>query len=228
MNNYITQEVLNFFGIRNIFFRNSDSTTCLIKPLYIELSRMLCFSSAELTESGEVVIKTDADDIILKAKARHSEIKNEFSKLISVFFLDKIPEKTAEKILQYKKLVVSSEKRKETRYPVGNSYWKNFGLKTPNCTISSATGINIPCVLINVSVHGALVIGTRSGAFRLNEKLTLNVSFENGKIKQVAMLVNSESVQDSYRRYSLSFSDPVSLIWLEQVNQLSLSLEQQH
>ena len=73
----------------------------------------MCFSSAELTESGEVVIKTDDDDIILKAKARHSEIKNEFSKLISVFFLDKIPEKTAEKILQYKKLVVSSEKRKD-------------------------------------------------------------------------------------------------------------------
>ena len=53
------------------------------------------------------------------------------------------------------------------------------------------------------------------------------VSFEKGKTKQTAMLVNSESVQDSYRRYSLYFSDPVSLLWLEQVHQLSLILEQQ-
>ena len=104
MNNYITQEVLNFFGIRNIFFRNSDSTTCLIKPLYIELSRMLCFSSAELTESGEVVIKTDDDDIILKAKARHSEIKNEFSKLISVFFWIKFRKKQLKKYFSIKSL----------------------------------------------------------------------------------------------------------------------------
>ena len=175
----------------------------------------ISFSDKSLNEAS-IPVRAEKAENILSLTNCHKMIFNA-----------DLPDFLAEKVRQYRKLMLKSEKRKEQRFPVGQENWKKFSLKNPNCTLSNLRGVSVPCVIINASVHGALVIGTRSLSFHIDDRLILTADFTDNMARLRATLVNSESVQDKYWRYSLHFTDPVSLLYLNHLNELAMRLEEE-
>lgn len=231
MKEYISQEALSFFGIKNVSFINSAGLTVLIRPIYIENEKWICTCSSTLSNMGILRIncinsnnnsEMEIDITVLAMKSNDILC---FSNCYTLILRDSIPKHIEIKISQYKRLMNRTEKRKEVRYPIGQENWKLFKLKNPSCILNNLTGIQIPCVIINASAHGALVIGSRSLAFHLNEKILFAAEFKDKRVAQYATIVNTESIQDKYWRYSLHFSEPISLTWLSNLNKLAIKLE---
>ncbi len=231
MSEYVSQEALKFFGIKNVYFVDEGGVTVLVQPLAMKKNSWLCTCSSAVTECGTLRIafaagernETTEHDISVRAKRTDDVLS--LTNCHKISFCSPLPSFLTDRIAQYQKLMRRSEKRREQRFPVGQENWKKFSLKTPNCILRSMGGTSVPCVIINASVHGALVIGMRSLSFHVADKIILAVDFTDARIAQTATLVNTESVQDKYWRYSLHFTDPVSLTWLEHLNGLALQVD---
>ena len=228
MGEYISQEALTFFGIKNISFLDSRSVTVLVQPLSIRKDRWLCTCSSECSESGILRLRfsdENASEQNIPVRTQKRQDSFSLSNCYEMILEEKLPDFLSEKIKQYRKLMIGTEKRKEQRFPVGQENWRLFSLKKPDCTLNNLHGISIPCVVINASAHGAAVIGTRSLSFHVDEKCLFAAEFMDKRIAQNAVLVNTESIQEKFWRYSLHFTGPVSLTWLTHLNELAMQLE---
>lgn len=230
MREYISKEVLKFLGIRNVYFIYLGKITVLCKTLVIKKDRWICTCSSEIPKNGVLKLSLNDSDISEYSVPVHTKRIIDilsFTNCYTMILEEPLPESLAERIKQYRKLLIRSEKRKEQRYPVGQENWKKFSLKTPCCTLSKVKGSSAQCVIVNASVHGALVVGTRSLSFHVSDRLLLAAEFNDCRTAIPATLVNTESVQDKYWRYSLHFIDPISLAWLNHLNELAVGLEKE-
>jgi len=230
MSEYISQEALRFFGIKNVYFIHSGGITVLCKPLVMKKDRWICTCSSEISENG--ILRLSFTDVYISEKdiPVHTQKTDDILSLTNchkLIFDAPLPDFLSDRIRMYRKLLVKSEKRKEQRFPIGQENWKKFSLKSPDCTLANLKGSSVPCVIINASMHGALVIGTRSLSFHVGDRLILAADFTDIRAAIPATLVNTESVQDKYWRYSLHFTEPVSLAWLNHLNDLAIKLEEE-
>ncbi len=228
MSEYISQEALRFFGIKNVYFIHSGGITVLCKPLVMKKDRWICTCSSGISENG--ILRLSFTDVYISEKdiPVHTQKTDDILSLTNchkLIFDAPLPDFLSDRIRMYRKLLVKSEKRKEQRFQVGQENWKKFSLKSPDCTLANLKGSSVPCVIINASMHGALVIGTRSLSFHVGDRLILAADFTDIRAAIPATLVNTESVQDKYWRYSLHFTEPVSLAWLNHLNELAMKIE---
>lgn len=229
MSGLLSQETLKFFGIRDVSFLCVETgISVLAKPLLLKKKSWVCTCSDTVTERGVLTI-TFIENYVNHAYTVTAKKTDAIPSLTNCYEMTfdfyELPVFLSARIKQYRKLMLRSKRRKEQRFPVGQENWKKFSLKTPNCTLANSKGTSVPCVIINASVHGALVIGTRSLSFHVSDRLLLAAEFTDSKTALPATLVNTESVQDKYWRYSLHFTDPISLSWLSHLNELAMTLE---
>ncbi len=228
MSEYISQEALKFFGIKNTSFIQDGGISVLCKLLVVKKNWCICTCSAEIIKKGILRISYTDTKIPETDIPVHTEKTDDIPALTNcykMFFDAPLSDFLGARIRQYRKLMLRSEKRREQRFPVGQENWKAFSLKNPNCKLTNKKGVSVPCVIINASVHGTLVIGMRSLSFHVSDCLILSADFTDCHVSQTATLVNTAAVQDIYWRYSLHFTDPVSLVWLNHLNELALQLE---
>ncbi len=227
MTGLLSQEALRFFGIRSVSFLCGETgMSVLCKPLLLKKKGWVCTCSDAVFERGLLTItfldRSTADQTCNVTAKKSDEIP-QLTNCYEMTFenADCLPEFLSGRITQYRKLMLGSRRRQERRFPVGQEHWKDFKLRMPDCRLGNTNGISVPCVIINASVHGALVIGIRSLNFHVGDGLFLAADFTDGRVLQNAMLVNTESVHDKYWRYSLHFSEPVSLAWLTHLGELA-------
>lgn len=213
----LSNEVLNYLGIKNTFFSFPGGVTAMIKPMYIEKDSWEVISSSELPLCGTLVIegkeKEKTNILCTVSKSKNENINSYILK-----FQDGMDEAFTQKLSKFKNVTKESEGRKEARFNVGLDNWQSFGLLKPEVFLI-ANKKNYKCVINNVSFHGALLTGETAPISQNEPGINFMCRFDNPKIcvLQNALVVNCQNIHKNYSRYSLQFLDPVSLAWQERL-----------
>lgn len=216
----LSNESLNYLGIKNTYFDFSDGITTVIKPIHIDLYKWEIISGSELSNQGKLIIEFDTNEKIVLPCTVLKSNELDFNTYI-LKFSENINSIFAEKLQNFKKITSGSEKRKERRYDVGLENWRVFGLTKPEVYLYHNKK-NYKCVINNVSVHGTLLTG-ETAPISNNETVNFVCNFHNPieNIIQTAILINCNNLGSNYSRYSLQFTDPVSFVWQERIDQYS-------
>lgn len=207
----LISEAIKFLEIKNIFFETDGGITTIINPIEFSTSFLLVNSSAKLPPFGKIVVVTNTAEYKIDVKAIFDKYN-----VYKLYLVSSLPEDLSLKIKDLNYISAESEKRKEERYEIGLENWEKFGLLKPECCIQ-VHGEKIKCVISNASIHGVLLIGSRS-FITIGQPVVFTCQFHLlHKISQQAVLVTSENLTKSYFKYALQFIDPVSIYWKKQI-----------
>jgi hypothetical protein len=167
-------DVLSFIGIKNCYFLYPDGKTGVVKPLKITETGWTVIAAdkqraAERVTGGQrFVIQTenplDILEMPVEAVPCYGEALGEnclgvYSQGVYSYelsFPEPFPEWLERKIVEYRRIILSSEKRSEARYEVGLAGWKDFGLKSGEQRLLAGNK-PVKALLNNVSIHGSLI-----------------------------------------------------------------------
>ena len=213
----LSAESLTYLGIDTMFCRNSDGTTVILEPLYIEPRSLSVLAGGTLESARRLCItmKTGNEYVI---KIRTEKIRDElFTECWNIILLETLPFDLTDKIIYLNKIDTESGRRAEERYEITTANAKKFGMKNAFCSI--AAGIEtIRCVLLNASVHGVLIAGERARIAQ-GSPVMFHCSFLSGYVAQNAAVVTIRSARNSgdYYSYALHFTEPVSFVWKQKI-----------
>lgn len=213
----LSNEVLNYLGIKNTFFSFPGGITAMIKPLYIDADKWEVLSSSELPPKGNLVIEIrerEKINVNCSVEKSDNESINSYILTFDSFFDNSF----LDRLSKFKKVTKESEGRKEARFNVGLDNWQSFGLLKPEVFLISHKK-NYKCIINNVSFHGALLTGETAPISTNEPGISFMCFFDKPKIHvfQTALVVNCQNLHKNYSRYSLQFLDPVSLAWQERL-----------
>ena len=229
----IQNDCTKFLELENIFYKFSDGSTSLIRPFQLELDKWLVFAARELILESEIegkgnlVLITKTKEVLSIPVIAYVKYEDDIGKFWCLSFLQQLPTIIAKKVFDYKKIILSTSKRKENRYDVGISGAKFFKLAQPDC-IMLVSNIKVKCIFTYVSIHGALLIGQKAVFKKNDTRITIVADFlvPNEKISQKGVIVNSERMPNELIRYSIKFIEPISILWQKRIRDYSILLEE--
>lgn len=213
----LSSESLTYLGIDTMYCKNSDGTTVILEPLYIEPRSLSVLAGGTLESARRLCITMKTGDeytIKIRAEKMRDEL---FAGCWNIIFLEILPFVLTDKIIYLNKIDTESGRRSEERYEITTANAKKFGMKNAFCSI--AAGIEtIRCVLLNASVHGVLLAGERARVAQ-GSPVTFHCSFLTGYVAQNAAIVTIQNagMSGDYYSYALHFSEPVSLVWKQKI-----------
>ena len=213
----LSSESLTYLGIDTMYCKNSDGTTVILEPLYIEPRALSVLAGGTLESARRLCITMKTGDeytIKIRAEKMRDEL---FAGCWNIIFLEILPFVLTDKIIYLNKIDTESGRRSEERYEITTANAKKFGMKNAFCSI--AAGIEtIRCVLLNASVHGVLLAGERARVAQ-GSPVTFHCSFLTGYVAQNAAIVTirNAGMSGDYYSYALHFSEPVSLVWKQKI-----------
>lgn len=212
----LSNEVINYLGIKNTYFLLADGITSLVKPMYIAPQKWEIISASPLPEFGTLIIEL-RNNVKYSVLCSVSQLSNNFNSYL-LMFENQLDQAFIDRLSKFHQITSASEKRRESRYNIGIENWKTFGLSKPEVQIvfDSKT---YKCIINNVSVHGALLTGETASISQNGSMINFVCSFNDpaANVFQNALIVNCQNLQKNYSRYSLQFLDPVSFIWQERI-----------
>jgi len=218
----VSPECMDYMGIRSLFFKTEGGITEILQPVYFEMSNIVAICGSDSIRSGLL-------DFEMKDGSSHSVCVNAepadgtgLPNCMTFIFKERLPEDIARQIMKVKRISIGSGKRSEQRFEVGlkDGRWRKFGLSSPSVVLSS-TKCRAQGIIKNASIHGALLIGERS-FLKSGASAELVCRFNESFLKIPATIVNIISMDgtgSSYYSYSLSFTEPLSLLWQRKVQE---------
>lgn len=203
-------EILNFLEIKNLFLKSFGGITCIVTPDVFSDSFVNIYTSENLKNDLYILMfefKTGEELEIVCNVEKNPEKNNYFC----LYFDDPLPKSFATKIKELMELDKVSDKRSEERFEIGLEHWKDFGLDKPECGFIYQNNF-VKCIASNVSVHGILLIGSRS-FIRVGENVQFCCLSKGKQIKQNGIIVSASCLTKSYFKYAMNFIEPISLSW---------------
>lgn len=213
-------EILNFLDIKNLFLKSSGGISYIVAPVVFSDTYIQIFTSSELKKDLYILViefKTGEELEIVCNVEKITEKSNYFC----CYFDDPLPESFALKVTELMSLDKISDKRSEERFEIGLDHWQEFGLDKPECCFVH-NGHCIKCIASNVSVHGILLIGSRSFA-RIGETVSFCCVAEGRQIKQNGVIISTSCITKSYFKYAVNFIEPINLSWIKLIKNYDLN-----
>jgi hypothetical protein len=218
-------DVLSFIGIRNCYFLYPDGKTGIVKPLKITETGWTVIAGESVSGRQRLIIQTEKADNILDVPVLAAPCEKEVlgKNCLEIIFPEPFPEWFEQRIAEYRRIILSSEKRSEQRYDVGLTGWKSFGLRSGEQRLF-ALNKPVKAFLNNVSIHGSLItaeqVPREPALVKAGEtmaKLCCIFSYPEEYVFQNAVVVRVEQKTPRLYRYSLRFVEPVALIWQKRI-----------
>lgn len=209
-------EGLRNAGIASIFFKDEGGITAMVRMLRIFPQHIAAEASRQLPERGTLCIAADGNAFEIPVSVRAAEDGKDGLRC-EIHFDGGLPAPLAEKLNEMQKLCLEANRRREERYEVGMTGHEQFGLHDSPC-ILSCNGRNISCVIVNVSVHGALLMGEKQ-AVRSGSACMLSLAFSDGTHAALHATVLEIRDADHFGKslYPLRLAAPVPLSWQKKV-----------
>ncbi len=231
-------DVLRFIGIKHCYFLYPDGKTEVVKPLKItetgwtviaaskqraaDKQRAAVKQRADERVTGEqrLVIQTAEPDDSLTVPVQVVPCDTDAfgNNCLELIFPEPFPEWLERRIAEYRRIILSSEKRSEERYEVGLGGWKGFGLRSAEQRLLAGSK-PVKALLNNVSIHGSLITA-ESAPVKAGETITKLCCVFAGPeeyVFQNAVVVRVERKTERLYRYSLRFVEPIALIWQKRI-----------
>lgn len=213
----LSSESLAYLGIDTMYCKNSDGTTVILEPLYIEPLSLSVLAGGTLENARRLcIIMKTGDEYTIKIRAEKTRDEL-FAGCWNIIFLETLPFVLTDKIIYLNKVDTESGRRSEERYEITTANAKKFGMKNAFCSITAGFK-TIRCVLLNASVHGVLLAGEHARIAH-GSPVTFHCPFLSGYVAQNAAIVTirNAGMSGDYYSYALHFSEPVSFVWKQKI-----------
>lgn len=215
----IKGDVLKKLNIENVCMKRRGQETIIPVSVCALYSQYWYVLSAEsLFDSMDLSLLFENNLITLSVLCEPIEYEN--IQCYKVVFTNELPEELHRHITEYLSLENRLERRKEERYDVGikSQAWKAFGFKNPLQKVYLDKHYVMDCAIVNVSVHGALIIAQKSSLIPRESVITLCMAFKDPQetILEKALVVSMDCPAPKLFKYSLNLVSP-GIAWKERI-----------
>lgn len=215
----IKGDVAKKLGIDNISVKRSGQESIIPVSLCALFFDCWYVISQEIL-AGSMLLSFRWRDNAVAIPVRCEPVEYEDMQCCRVSFCGRLPEGLERGIMQYLSLENRLDRRKEERYDVGikNKAWQRFGFKVPLQKLYLNKHFLAECAVVNVSVHGALVIALKGSPVPRESVVTLCMNFVNPQetVIENALVVGMDCPGEKLFRYSLNLISP-GIAWKERI-----------